>query len=175
MHIRLATPDDIPAINAIFNYYVRYSTATYNTEPTSDPDRATWLAQHTTAHPAIVMEGSLPRRPIPGRPELAPQPILGWASLSPFRPHHAYHLTVEDSIYLHPDHHRQGLGRILLQELIARGRTLHHRTIVAVIDGEQTPSIALHEALGFVQAGVLKQVGRKFDRWLDVVYMQLLL
>jgi L-amino acid N-acyltransferase YncA len=82
---------------------------------------------------------------------------------------------VENSIYVHHDYHRRGVGSVLLQELITRARAFGYHAIVAGIDGEQTASAALHTKFGFQKAGHLKQVGFKFGRWLDVIYMELLL
>ena len=101
--------------------------------------------------------------------------IVGWASLSRFHVRAAYGKTVENSLYVHPDHHRQGIGWALLTDLASRARALDYHTIIAGIDAEQTPSVALHVKAGFTHAGHLKQVGFKFNRWLDVIYMQLML
>jgi phosphinothricin acetyltransferase len=106
--------------------------------------------------------------------ELANQ-IVGWGSLSPYHPRSAYRRTVENSVYVHHHFHRRGIGSLLLKELIACARRLGHRAIIAGIDAEQDASVALHAVFKFQPAGRLKQVGFKFDRWLDVVYMELLL
>ena len=172
--IRLATVDDLAAINAIYNYYVLNSSATYQTQPATAEERLQWFQAHGPAHPIIVLES-------PGatvaecRSVGASAALLGWASLSPFHSRAAYRFTVENSVYIHPEYHRRGFGRRMLSELIARARVLEHHTIIAGIDAEQTASVALHTALGFTPAARLEQVGFKFDRWLDVVYLQLLL
>lgn len=80
---------------------------------------------------------------------------------------------MENSVYIHHQHHRKGIGSLLLQELIVRARSLGHRVIIAGIDGEQTASVALHTKFHFEKVGHLKQVGFKFGRWLDVIYMEL--
>jgi len=99
--------------------------------------------------------------------------VLGYGYANAYRPRPAYRWTVEDSIYLAPSAHRQGIGRLLLEQLIATTTELGFRQMVAVIgDSGQTPSIALHRACGFVHAGVLRSVGFKGGRWLDGVLMQ---
>jgi L-amino acid N-acyltransferase YncA len=159
--IRCATPADLPAINDIYNHYVLHSTCTYQTEPETMESRRAWFDHHGEKHPITVAEES-------GR-------IVGWGSLSRFHPRAAYAQTVENSVYVDHRQHRRGIGRALLADLIERAEKIGHHAIIAGIDGEQAPSVALHAALGFEQVGYLKQVGFKFGRWLDVIYMQRLL
>ena len=159
--IRLATEADLPAINAIYNHSVMHSTATYQTEPETAEARAAWFARHGPRHPVTVA--------------VRDGVVLGWGSLSPFKERAAYSRTVENSVYVHPEHLRQGIGRALLVDLIVRAREAGHHTIVGIIDAEQPASVALHEALGFKTVAHLKEVGFKFGRWLDVVYVQLML
>ena len=164
--LRPAAAADLPAINAIYNHYVLNSTATYQTAPSTDAQRAVWFAAHAPRHPILVADRLLPS----GQRE-----IIGWGSLSPFHPREAFARSVENSVYIHPQHLRKGHGRSLLAELIVQARALHHHVIVAIIDSEQSPSITLHARQGFVEVGRLRQVGFKFDRWLDAIYMQLTL
>lgn len=96
-------------------------------------------------------------------------------SLSRFHPREAYSKTVESSIYVHHEHHRRGLGRLLTEDIIRQARVLGHHTIIASISADQTASVALHETLGFTKVAHLKEVGVKFGRWLDVVWLQLML
>jgi phosphinothricin acetyltransferase len=159
--IRLAIPDDLVAINDIYNHFVLTSTCTYQTEPETMDARRAWLDAHGHAHPATVA--------------LDGDQVVGWGSLSAFHKRAAYSRTVENSVYVHPQHHRKGIGGALLADLIARAAALGHHTIIAGIDAEQTPSIALHEAQGFERVALLKEVGFKFDRWLHVIYMQRIL
>jgi phosphinothricin acetyltransferase len=161
IHLRLAAESDLVAINDIYNYYVPRSTCTYQEEPEPIESRRRWLAQHVDPHPAIVA--------------LIEERVVGWGSLSPFHSRCAYRHTVENSVYIHPEHHRRGIGSMILEDLIARARRLGHHAIIAGIDSEQAASIALHRKFGFMQVGYLPEVGFKFDRWLDVVYMQLTL
>ncbi len=161
LRIRSAMTCDLDAINAIYNHYVLNSTTTYQTEPETAEDRQTWLDARDSNHPVIVAESG--------------SEILGWSSLSPFHPRAAYHRTVENSVYVRHDAMRRGLGSALLADLIERARALGHHTIIAGIDTEQTGSIAIHARFGFVEVAHLRQVGFKFNRWLGVVYMQLML
>jgi len=161
LQIRAATAADLPAINEIYNHFVLCSTCTYQDEPDTMEQRHAWFATHGQAHPVTVavLDGE----------------IVGWGSLSPFRERSAYARTVENSVYVRPSHFRRGIGRLLLADLIERARTLGHHTIIAGIDAEQEPSIALHEAMGFRNVADLREVGFKFGRWLHVRYLQLML
>jgi len=156
--IRPATPADLPAINEIYNHYVLHSTCTYQEEPSTAAEREVWLAAHSPAHPVTVAEEG-------GR-------VVGWASLSPFHPRSAYRRTVENSVYVRHDCQGHGIGSALLADSIDRAKALGHHTIIAGIDREQATSIALHRKFGFEQVAHLREVGFKFGRWLDVVYMQ---
>ena len=159
--IRPATRDDLPAINDIYNHYVLHSTCTYQEEPETMVQRALWFEAHGPEHPVTVLE-------LDGL-------VAGWGSLSKFHARSAYRFSVENSVYVRHDLHRRGIGAALLQDLLRRASELKLHTLVAGIDTEQTPSIALHRKFGFVDVAHLKEVGFKFGRWLDVVYMQKML
>jgi phosphinothricin acetyltransferase len=159
--IRLATAADLPSINEIYNYYVLHSTCTYQEEPSTASEREIWFIAHGPLHPIAVAE--------------AAGVILGWASLSPFHTRTAYRRTVENSIYVRHDQQRKGIGAALLNDSIEQARTLGHHTIIAGIDGEQATSVHIHERFGFEKVAHLKEVGFKFGRWLDVIYMQKML
>jgi phosphinothricin acetyltransferase len=159
--IRAATSADLEAINAIFNHYVPRSTCTFQIDPSSAADRQRWFADHGPAHPVLVHE-------LDGE-------VIGWGSLGPFHQRQAYARTVEDSIYVRHDRHGRGVGRELLAALVARARELGHHAVMALIEASQDRSLTLHRAAGFVEVGRLREVGRKFDRWLDVAYLELLL
>ena len=161
INIRTAIESDLGAMNTIYNHYVRTCTCTYQEDPDSLEERREWFRHHDDQHPVIVAE-------IEGQ-------IVGWGSLSKFHPRSAYRRTVEDSIYVHHEHQGRGVGSSLLKELIDRARDEKHRAIIAGIDAEQAGSVALHAKFGFEKVGHLKQVGFKFNRWLDVIYMELLL
>ena len=161
VQIRCATLEDLPAINDIYNYFVLNSTCTYQEEPEPMHDRHAWFNAHGLAHPVTVA--------------LLADEIVGWGSLSPYHKRAAYRNTVENSVYVAHTHHNRGIGRLLLQDLIDRARAIGHHTIVASIDGEQALSIALHAKMGFTPVGLMRQLGFKFGRWLDVHYLQLML
>lgn len=159
--IRPATETDLAAINDIYNHYVLHSTCTYQEEPEPLDGRQLWFRNHGERHPVIVAESD-------GQ-------VVGWGSLSPYHTRSAYRRTVENSVYVHHRHYRRGIGSLLLQELIVCARALGHHAIIAGIDAEQTASVGLHAKFQFVKVGQLKQLGFKFGRWLDVIYMELIL
>jgi phosphinothricin acetyltransferase len=101
--------------------------------------------------------------------------VVGWASISKFHQRSAYGRTVENSVYVRHDLHRRGIGRALLADLIERAKGAGHHTIMALIDRDQSGSIAIHRDFGFTAVAHLREVGFKFGRWLDVVYMQKML
>ena len=157
--IRLATEADLHAIDDIYNWYIPRSTCTYQEKVEPFEARVQWFQQHGPKHPVTVamLDGQ----------------IVGWGALSEFRERVAYRHTVENSVYIHHDQHGQGIGSALLEDLIERARDLGHHVIIAGIDAEQISSVALHKKFGFEQCAQMKEVGRKFDRWLDVIFMQL--
>jgi L-amino acid N-acyltransferase len=160
LQIRCATLEDLPAINDIYNHYVLDSTCTYQEQPETMDGRRAWFAAHGSAHPITVA--------------LLADEIVGWGALSPYHRRAAYRHTVENSVYVAHTHHGRGIGRALLQDLIDRAKVIGHHSIIAVIDGEQTHSIALHAKMGFLEVGRMREIGFKFGRWLDVRYLQLM-
>lgn len=160
-NIRLAGREDLAAINEIYNHYVLHSTCTYQIEPEPMAGRVEWFEAHDRLHPITVAE-------LDGQ-------VVGWGSLSAFHRRVAYRHTLENSVYVRHDLHHRGLGQALLVDLIDRAKALGHHSIIALISADQIPSIKLHEKLGFSQVAYLKEVGFKFERWLDVVYHQMLL
>jgi L-amino acid N-acyltransferase len=161
IRIRQARPADLPEINAIFNYYVAHSTCIWTTTPCSEAERKAWFEEHGEPMPILVAESD-------GH-------IVGWASLSTFRPAYTLAGTLEDSIYVHHSFHRRGIGKRLLTELIAAARRKGVWSILANISGDQKASIRLHEQFGFQKVAHLRGVGLKFHQRLDGVYLQLLL
>ena len=160
LKIRDATVDDIAAITAIYEHHVLTGTATFEIEP---PDPAEmlrrWRHHADRGWPYLVAERE-------GR-------VLGYAYAAQFRDRAAYAGTAETSIYLDHREVRRGVGRQLLGALLERSSACGFEQLVAVIgDGDNAASIGLHAACGFVPAGRLVSVGRKFGRSLDVVYMQ---
>jgi phosphinothricin acetyltransferase len=159
--IRPATQQDIAAITAIYRHHVLTGTASFEEIPPEAADMA--------ARMAAIQERGLPYLALD-----LDGVVVGYAYAGPYRPRSAYRFTVEDSIYLAPGQAGQGFGRQLLEHLIADCRVLELREMVAVIgDSANLASIALHRRLGFRDVGVLRQVGYKFDRWVDSVLMQL--
>jgi phosphinothricin acetyltransferase len=159
--IRPAVRSDLKIINDIYNYYVLNSTCTYQEEPEPFKGRQNWFAHHGPKHPITVAVEN--------------KKVVGWGSLSAYHARSAYRRTVENSVYVHYEHHRRGIGSLLLEDLIVRAHKAGHRVIIAAIDADQPASIALHSKFNFKKVGNFKQVGFKFGRWLDVAYMELLL
>jgi phosphinothricin acetyltransferase len=156
--LRLATVDDLEAINEIYNYYVPRSTCTYQLEPETIAARREWFAHHSPAkYPVYVVEEQAR--------------VIAWGSLSKFRERAAYAPTCEASIYVHHQHHRRGLGRLLLRGLIDHARQAGFHSIIGGVSADQTASLALQESLGFVRVAHLKEVGYKFGRRLAVIYL----
>jgi L-amino acid N-acyltransferase len=159
--VRLAQVTDAEAIRAIYNLEVTESTVTFDLVPRSHDEQREWMVAHSGAHPAIVaVDGD---------------DVAGFGSLSPYKERPAYSTTVEDSVYVHRDRRGQGVGKLILGELLNLARTHGFHSMVARIVGDHETSIALHERCGFTLVGVEKEVGRKFGRWLDVVELQRLL
>lgn len=158
--IRASQDQDVPAITAIYAHHVLHSTGTFETEPPSIADM--------TARRADVLSKGLPYL-------VAEQDgqVVGFAYGNWFKPRPAYRFSVEDSIYLAPDTHRQGLGRALLAELLLRFEAAGVRKVMAVIgDSANQGSVGVHRALGFSLAGVVESCGWKFGAWRDIVIMQ---
>ena len=156
--LRSATRDDCPAINDILNHYVTTSTATFITEPQTLADRQEWLDGRASHHPVVVAH-------VAGR-------VIGWAALSTFRTREAYARTAELGVYVHRDYHRQGIGRLLVAELIGKARVAGLHVVVAGCCSESLASIALLEATGFRRVAHFHEVGFKFGRWLDVIFLE---
>ena len=162
MRIRTAEDRDVPVITAIYNDAVENTTAIWNDATADEADRLRWLAAHREAdHPVLVAVDE-------------DDSVLGYATYGPWRDFDGYARTVEHSVYVHRDARGAGIGRALMEELIdaARARGMH--VMVAGIEAGNTGSIRLHEKLGFTRAGLLPQVGRKFGRWLDLAFLQLI-
>ena len=158
--IRHAQPRDLAAITRIYDQAVRYGTASFELEP---PDQTEMTRRFESlmagGYPYLVAE--------------AGGAVLGYAYAGPYRARPAYHWTVEDSIYIAPQSHRRGIGRMLLERLIVESEAGGFRQMIAVIgDSANAGSIELHRAAGFRMVGTFDNVGFKFGRWLDSVLMQ---
>ena len=158
--IRPSTLDDLPAITAIYAHAVLHGTGTFEIEA---PDEAEMAHRRDD----VLSKG------LPWLVAEVDEQVLGYAYANHFRPRRAYRFCLENSIYLAAQARGQGLGRLLLTELVGRCEAAGARQMLAVIgDADNAGSIGVHAALGFEHCGVLKAAGWKFDRWLDVVLMQ---
>ena len=160
MQIRPATRVDLPGILEIYNDAVLNTTATYDYEPRTLEHRTQWFEDHQRDNYPIFVAVEESGR------------VVGWSALNPFHARMGYRFTSENSVYVAADMRGKGVGKLLLAPLIegAKARGLH--AIIAVIDADNEPSIRLHAAFGFEKVGHFKQTGFKFNRWLDVVYME---
>jgi len=161
VRVRLAVRTDAEAIRRIYNHEVENTTATMDLVPRTLVEQEEWLADRSGAFATIVAE-------LGGE-------VVGFASLSPYKERAAYRPTVEDSVYVRRDMGRRGIGRLLLQELLERAASSGFHSVMARIEAGGQASRALHAACGFREVGVEREVGRKFNRWLDVVLMQRML
>lgn len=163
MIIRRATAEDLPAILEIYNEAVLTTTASYDEEPRTLEHRRQWFAEHEAdGYPVFVAAGG-------------GADVIGWSALNQYHARAGYRFTAENSIYVHSRHRGRGVGKGLMQPLIdaAKARGLH--AILAGIDSANEVSIRLHRSFGFEQVAHFREVGFKFNRWLDVVYLELLL
>ncbi len=159
--IRRATPEDLAAIARIYNHAIENTTATFHTEPKTLDYWMSVLEKQTERYPLIVAE-------VDGR-------VAGWGLIRPYGERQAYRYTVENAIYVDCDYQGRGLGSALLGELVSAARELGYHAIIALVVGENDVSVKLHEKFGFERVGVLREVGMKFGRWLDLIAMEKLL
>lgn len=159
MRIRDVRDDDLPEILAIHNDAVLTTTAIWNSTPVDLDDRRAWLAARRQAgYPVLVAE----------RDGL----VAGYASFGDWRAWEGYRFTVENSVYVRADQRGQGVGSTLLGPLIEAAAALGKHVMVAGIEAANEASIRLHRRHGFEQAGHFREVGEKFGRWLDLVFLQ---
>lgn len=160
--IRAATPADAARIAAIYDHHARTGTASFDS---AGPDAAAWAAKvaDVLAHgwPFLVTEEA--------------GEVIAYAYATQFRDRPAYRFTCEDSIYVDPEHIGKGVGRQLLTALVEAARTAGFEQMIGVVGGGELASVALHEKLGFEERGRMRDVGVKFGRKLDTVYLQLTL
>lgn len=162
MTIRVAKECDMPQLLAIYNYEVEHGTATFDLQKKTLAERSQWFYMHNQDnHPLIVAE--------------LDDKVVGYASLSPYREKEAYAATVELSVYVAPDYRRRGIARHLMTAILTEARCREDiHTVVSVITGGNAASVMLHEDLGFEYCGVIREVGKKFGQWLDIVNYQLM-
>jgi phosphinothricin acetyltransferase len=157
--IRPATVADCPALNAIYNFYVRTSPATFDLTEVPDERRIAWFEERTALRlPMLVAE--------------AGGEIAGWCALSPWSPKAAYETTRDESIYIADGFRGQGVGLALLTAILDEARSLGVQVVMAGIVRCQEASIALHRARGFEQSALNRHMGFKLGEWHDVIYMQ---
>ena len=163
MLIRPATRVDLPGILEIYNEAVLNTTASYDYEPRTLEHRVAWFEDHEKYnYPVFVAVNNLNR-------------VVGWSALNRFHDRVGYRFTAENSVYVAADQRGNGVGTMLMPPLIDSAKTRGLRAILALIDANNEPSVRLHARFGFERVGLLRQVGYKFDRWLDVIYMERLL
>ena len=157
--VREATLEDAADILAIYNYAAVNTTAVWTDGPADLTSRRAWIfTRQEAGYPVLVaMKG---------------RDVVGFASFGDFRPFPGYRHTVENSVYVDERHHRAGIGRSLVVALIERATTMNKHAMIAGIDAANAGSIGLHASLGFIEVARMPEVGCKFGRWLDLVFMQ---
>ena len=160
--LRPAHRADTERIRAIYNHAVAHSTATFDTVPKTAAEMQAWFDAHGARHPITVAlddNGS----------------VVGYASLNAWSDRCSYETTTELSVYVDDRAQGRGLGRALMTDVIERGRAAGVHTVLSRIADGSEASAHLHRALGFEELGTMREVGRKFDRWLDVTLWQKML
>lgn len=158
--MRVAAERDLPAIHAIYAHHVRHGLASFEEEPPS-------LEEIARRHRDIAGRG------LPYLVAELDGALAGYGYCAPYRARSAYRFSLEDSVYVRHDATGRGVGRRLLEALIARSEALGYRTLIAVIgDSGHAASIGVHAACGFLRVGTLRSAGFKFGRWVDSVIMQ---
>ncbi|PYE56635.1 GNAT family N-acetyltransferase [Deinococcus yavapaiensis] len=160
--LRLATREDVPAILEIYNDAVVNSTASYDLAPVSLEDRLAWFDEKTGHDWPILVA-------------IEDGDVIGWGTYGPFRAKPGYRFTVEHSVYVKAARRGGGIGTELLRALIERARSEGRHVMIAGVDAHNEASLRFHEALGFKRVAHFREIGRKFGRWLDLVFLQLLL
>jgi L-amino acid N-acyltransferase len=156
--LRRAKMEDLNRITLIYNEAVQTTVATFDTEPKTIEEQRAWFENHGPNYPVFVAEED--------------GIVSGWASLSKWSERRAYSGTAEISLYVKEEFRGRGIGRQLMEAIVEEGERVGLHTVIARIAGENSVSIHLHETLGFKQIGVMKEVGRKFGKLLDVNLMQ---
>ena len=155
--------DHADAILDIFNEAIVNSTALYDYQPRPLESMTSWFKTKEIGNFPVI--GAIDRS----------NKLLGFASYGTFRNWPAYKYSIEHSVYIHPDHRRNGIGLALMQQLILAATEQQYHTMIGGIDMTNTSSIALHQKLGFTHTGTINHAGFKFGRWLDLGFYQLLL
>jgi L-amino acid N-acyltransferase len=161
--VRPAIRADLPLILAIYNDAVLNSTSSYDYEPRTLQHRTAWFEQHLRNDYAVFVAVTETGR------------VVGWSALNPYHDRIGYRFTAEVSIYVEASMRGRRVGTLLLEPLIAAARQRGLHALLAAIDAQNEASLRLHSSVGFQKVGHFKEIGFKFGRWLDVVYMELLL
>lgn len=159
MELRDAAEADLPGLVAIYNEVIATSTAVYSSTPVTMEDRRQWhRARAEAGYPVLIATDH--------------SGVIGFSSFGDFRAWPGYRFTVEHTVHVRSDRRGSGVGTRLLEALFPRAAALGKHMMIAAVDAANGPSIRFHERLGFRQAGCLREVGHKFDRWLDLVFLQ---
>ena len=159
--IRTATENDIQPMLDIYNEVIKNSTAVFQYDPHTLEMRKEWFAKKREEnHPVFIAEEN---------------EVVGFSTFGQFRNWQAYKYSVENSVYVKADQRGKGIGKLLLKPLIDAAKELELHTIIAGIVADNEASIALHKQFGFVEVAHFKEVGYKFNRWLDLKFLQLML
>jgi phosphinothricin acetyltransferase len=159
MQIRDALESDLPGLLAIYNDVIATSTAIYSYVPVTLEDRTQWWrGRVASGYPVLVAVDE--------------SGVIGYSTFGDFRSWPGYRFTVEHSVHVRADRRGQGLGKDLVEALFPRAAALGKHVMIAGVDAANEASIRFHERLGFQRAGLLREVGHKFDRWLDLVFLQ---
>ena len=157
--VRPARAGDCEAINAIYNFYVHTSPATFDYEPMTAEWRANWFAAHQReGQPVLVAE--------------AGGEVLGWCSLSAWSPKPAYRTTADESIYIADSHRGRGVGRALVSAIVDEAQAREVDVVMAVVVACQTASLGLHRSLGFEDSALNLHMGYKLGAWHDIATLQ---
>ncbi|MCL5103918.1 MAG: N-acetyltransferase family protein [Armatimonadetes bacterium] len=159
--IRRAVEADVPEITRIYNDAILNTTATFDTEPKTIEDRLEWFHRCGDDYPLLAAT--------------IDDKLVGWALIRPFGARTAYRYTVENAIYIDCDYQGRGIGTALLRELLSLAEERGYHAMLALIVGGNDTSVKLHERFGFEVTGVMREVGRKFDQWLDILIYEKLL
>ena len=169
--VREASTADVPAILAIYNDVIATSTAVYREDPATLDDRLQWLtARQAQSYPVLVASAA-------GASAEATDDtgILGFASYGDFRTWPGYRFSVEHTVHIRADQRGRGVGTLLMRALIQRAVEQGKHVMIGGVDADNEASLRFHERLGFQRAAHLRQVGIKFGRWLDLVFVQRIL
>ncbi len=161
--LRLATSADAEPIREIYNHEVIHTAATFDLVPRSLPEQQDWLAARSGAFATIVAV------------DAESSEVVGFGALSPYKERAAYRTSVENSVYVRRGRHGQGIGRLLVDELLSTAELSGFHAVFARINATSEASIVLHRRCGYELVGIEREVGRKFGRWHDVAIMQRLL